>query len=375
MNEPRELYLEPTSLCNLHCVMCLRSHWQNESQGHMDLALFDKLIDKIPDSVTRIFFGGIGEPFHHPDIVYMLQRAKETGRTVEAITNGTLLDSEMSRKVVDAKLDMLWLSLDSMEQESYEKIRFGAKFDSVIDNVRIFNGIRLYPYGLNRPDKAKVKLGIAFVLMKNNLAQFKKLLLKAHHLGIAEVKATHLMPYDETQYDHICYERMMGIGMYGAPGMTSICVDMPLMDTRDVQEHDMLSLMSKPPLSFSIMGIPLGLKGNYCRFAQEGITFVRWDGEVCPCMALLHENTVFHLNRKRRVRPFSYGNANEKSLLDIWRSESYSIFRRRVINFEFSPCALCGSCDFFDTNEEDCLGNTFPTCGGCLWAQGLIQCP
>ncbi len=26
-------------------------------------------------------------------------------------------------------------------------------------------------------------------------------------------------------------------------------------------------------------------------------------------------------------------------------------------------------------NEEDCFGNTFPTCGGCLWAQGVIRCP
>jgi hypothetical protein len=28
-----------------------------------------------------------------------------------------------------------------------------------------------------------------------------------------------------------------------------------------------------------------------------------------------------------------------------------------------------------ESNEEDCYGNTFPVCGGCLWAQGVIQCP
>ncbi|OGN93594.1 MAG: hypothetical protein A2Y88_12875 [Chloroflexi bacterium RBG_13_48_10] len=26
-------------------------------------------------------------------------------------------------------------------------------------------------------------------------------------------------------------------------------------------------------------------------------------------------------------------------------------------------------------NLEDCFGNSAPACGGCLWAQGLIQCP
>jgi hypothetical protein len=28
-----------------------------------------------------------------------------------------------------------------------------------------------------------------------------------------------------------------------------------------------------------------------------------------------------------------------------------------------------------EANEEDCFGNGFPTCGGCLWAQGVLQCP
>jgi hypothetical protein len=28
-----------------------------------------------------------------------------------------------------------------------------------------------------------------------------------------------------------------------------------------------------------------------------------------------------------------------------------------------------------ESNQEDCFGNTFPTCGGCLWAQGFIRCP
>jgi hypothetical protein len=28
-----------------------------------------------------------------------------------------------------------------------------------------------------------------------------------------------------------------------------------------------------------------------------------------------------------------------------------------------------------DGNQEDCIGNHAPACGGCLWAQGLIRCP
>ena len=37
--------------------------------------------------------------------------------------------------------------------------------------------------------------------------------------------------------------------------------------------------------------------------------------------------------------------------------------------------ADCGWYDFSLANEEDCFGNAFPTCGGCLWSQGVIRCP
>ncbi len=35
----------------------------------------------------------------------------------------------------------------------------------------------------------------------------------------------------------------------------------------------------------------------------------------------------------------------------------------------------CNSCEMAIENVEDCFGNVHPTCGGCLWAQGLIRCP
>ena len=60
---------------------------------------------------------------------------------------------------------------------------------------------------------------------------------------------------------------------------------------------------------------------------------------------------------------------------ELWSSPEYVAMRERVQSFQFSPCAFCGGCDFSEANDEDCFGNAFPTCGGCLWAQGIIQCP
>jgi hypothetical protein len=47
-----------------------------------------------------------------------------------------------------------------------------------------------------------------------------------------------------------------------------------------------------------------------------------------------------------------------------------------VVKFDFSPCQVCGVCNYAETNAEDCGGNLHPAaCGGCLWGQGVIQCP
>ena len=66
MKDLKNLYIEPTSHCNLECVMCSRRNWKNETKGHMEVSLFDKIVNEIPNSVNRIFFGGVGEPLHHP---------------------------------------------------------------------------------------------------------------------------------------------------------------------------------------------------------------------------------------------------------------------------------------------------------------------
>jgi len=380
MNALKELYIEPTSHCNLQCAMCSRKHWKNESIGHMDIELFDKTIAEIPSSVTRIFFGGVGEPLCHPDIIYMIRRAKQTGRVVEMITNGTLLDDAMSEQIVEAKLDTLWISLDSTEGASYEDIRVGASFGGVMGNIRAFNAKRFRRYGyVPKYSRGHVKLGISFVLMKSNLGQFGKLLRNAQKLGVSEVKATHLVPYDESQINQVCYERILSKGVYSEPGILSTRVDIPFMDAGDIP--GLLPFITNPVMPFSVMGTPLWIKDDYCRFVEEGVCFVRWDGEVCPCMALLHENTVYQAGFKRNVgrntRPCSFGNALENRLSEVWESEDYAAFRQRVTDAVFSPCARCGPdmCHYVESNEADCFNNIFPTCGACLWAQGLVQCP
>lgn len=393
-HELKTLYIEPTSDCNLACVMCSRNHWQNEKIGHMDMALFDKVMGELPPTVEKVFFGGVGEPTYHPQFLEMVRRIKMLGLKCEMITNGTLLDKPTIDTLLDLQIDCVWVSLDSLDEESYEDIRIGADFNSVISSLRYFvqarqalqfkrkkNSTKIADYEFNdvmdRMDYNKIAthLGVNFVMMKSNLHQLEKLITGAVPFGINRIKVSHLLPYDESMAGEICYEKLLHWGLHAEDAVGTVRVDMPLMDTVGINLSTLPEIFTRNSVRFSFMGNPLLRPSNYCRFVEEGIAFVRWDGEICPCMALLHDNTVYQQGAQRFTRFATFGSVKEQSLSEIWESDEYTEFRQRVLDFDFSPCTKCAACNLYETNEDDCFGNPFPTCGPCLWAQGLIQCP
>jgi len=125
----------------------------------------------------------------------------------------------------------------------------------------------------------------------------------------------------------------------------------------------------------SVAGQELHMGGCTCPFLEKRSTAVRWDGGVSPCLALLHSHVSYLDDTRRQVGGYCFGNLDESGLGAIWRSPAYAAFRERLFLYDFSPCMVCNSCEFAEGNAEDCFGNTGPTCGGCLWAHGFIQCP
>ena len=111
----KKLYIEPTTKCNLNCKMCFRNTWFDESIGELSLAEVKHVLATMPSSVETVFFGGQGEPLFHPDIVEMVALSAATGAQVQLLTNGTLLDEQMIRSIIDAGLSQLWVSMDDLD--------------------------------------------------------------------------------------------------------------------------------------------------------------------------------------------------------------------------------------------------------------------
>ena len=385
-DELNKLYFEPSSRCNLECTMCFRNSWIDEKLSDMSAEVFDKAIDSAPESVKTVFFGGMGEPLIHEDILYMVKRASSKGVRVELLTNGMLLTRQTSSDLIDAGLDMLWISLDSIEADNYDQIRQNSSFRLVRNNIMAFNAER------NRRDKtadwgrgvsaaewlqgaSTIELGIAFVAMKSNVNQLGGLVNFAFDNNIRDINVTNVSPTDEASLDECLCQRVVSLGL-GADGSGHPRISLPVMDNRiDVVKSGMMDLYGTEFNLALVGGEMVARRRRYCKFVGEGAAFVRHDGDVSPCMALLHSNSTYLSGKKRVIWRHSFGNAAQQSLSDIWNSDEYADFRKRNRDFEFSPCAQCGGCDYRDENVIDCFGNDKPTCGACLWSEGVLSCP
>ncbi|MBI5965799.1 MAG: radical SAM protein [Chloroflexi bacterium] len=366
-----KIYVEPTNLCNLDCVTCMRNVW-GESAGTMSDETFERIFEGLQSMfpLPTVFFGGYGEPLIHPKIVTWVQRIKALGARVELITNGILLTEERSLQFIRAGLDVLWVSLDGSSPESYADVRLGSSLPKVIDNLKTLSTIR---YKATDIDNSKPNLGIAFVAMKSNIADLPEVLRMGISLGAKQFSISNVLAHTPELHEQVLYKRT--IFNNAARLNTSFPhINLARMDWNDLTK-DVLAEIYGRKYQLEVAGYEVNRAVDSCPFIEQGSTAIRWDGSVCPCLPLLHTNQNYFEKRLRHSKAYAVGNVLERNLLDIWNDKEYSNLRERVQRFDFSPCTFCNGCGLSDNNQEDCLGNTELACGGCLWAQGVIRCP
>ncbi len=328
----RKLYIESTSRCNLSCKMCFRNFWIDEDLGDMSDEVFGKTLDYLKSHACEtVFFGGMGEPLFHKNICDMIKQISGYVKNTELITNATLLDLKMSENLIESGLNTLWISMDGFSEKSYEKIRLGGRFRIITEHIKSFNKAR---YGKN------VKLGITFVVMEDNEEELKYINSFSDEFGVDFFNISHAIPGDAKNSARDFYEKKILVGK---------------MRRFSDEFHE------KPK--------------DTCPFIEDGACFIKWNGDVLPCMQLLHSSKTYMFDVERTVYSHSFGNINCTPLIDIYKSREYKDFRNNVLCFDFPACTVCDGCEMRESNLEDCMFNKKPTCGACLWATGKVFCP
>ena len=357
------VYVEPTTLCNLACRTCIRHAW-SEPQGRMSEATFRRLLEGLRSfrPLPLVFFGGFGEPLSHPDIFRMVREVKQLGAAAELITNGTLLDENAVQALLESELDTLWVSVDGAADCGHAGAGAAAELESVLGNV---HGLQRRKLEQNRK---KPQVGLAFVAMGSNAAEFPEVLRWALRHRIKKFSISNVLPHTAELKEQILFRRSLYNIDYGAE------VQLPRLDG-DESTLKLIHTVLREDAVPRFEEQASERRRDSCPFVQKGSVSIRWDGEVSPCLPLLHTHESYLGDRRRRIEAFSVGSLAALSLKELWDDPAYVSLRARLLEFDFSPCSWCNSCDFPDSNREDCFGSPAPACGGCLWAQGFIRCP
>jgi radical SAM protein with 4Fe4S-binding SPASM domain len=145
LNFPRFIEIETVNACNARCPMCTIDDWQRNTPTMKD-DLFHRIADEIidhRDEVNRVSLYRDGEPLLDKKLPERIAYLKQGGVNVTSIsTNVSLLDESRSRALLDAGLDMIILSIDSLQKEIFEGIRVRLDFDEVLANAIRFIELR-----------------------------------------------------------------------------------------------------------------------------------------------------------------------------------------------------------------------------------------
>ena len=135
---PLSLQIEPTNHCNIKCISCPRDTMGRE-KGYMDFTLFQKIIDEASKiGVKYIHLYLHGEPFMHPKIVDMMSYIKLRGLNFSITTNGTLLNENINKGILNSGVtiaDYVNISILGVSKETHENTMKGINHEKVINNI------------------------------------------------------------------------------------------------------------------------------------------------------------------------------------------------------------------------------------------------
>lgn len=420
-DNPSRLFVEVTTKCNLSCGMCVRQSSGNIREGSMTSATFDALATAFPH-LGALILNGIGESLLHPQLETFIMRARADmpgGAWIGFQTNGMLLSASRAASLVDAGLDRICLSLDSASCEGFRSLRTGGEISGVESALSALDKAR--------ERRKDFRIGIEFVLMRDNIRELPAAVRWAGRRGASFALVTQLLPYDKSMSAGAAYDTntagAIAVFQYWKERARREGVDiLRYLDvfmkfSKTPEEARILSFVEEMKKEAASRGIALNLErllsrdegwfrevdevfeearrtaqeegvelslpeaaprnSRQCEFVEGGSAFVSWEGEVHPCYFLWHGYRCYVGGLEKDVKPWTFGNLQDADISGIWNAPRYRSFRESVVRYQFPFCFDCSFalCDYVQGRdfEQDCHIQSVP-CGACLWCTGLFRC-
>lgn len=296
-NQLRLVFWETTAGCNLECVHCRRLDVAHElMKNDLTTEQSKKMIDDLAKTGKCILVLSGGEPLFRPDIYEIAEYADSVGLTVALATNGTLVTPEVAKKIADAKVQRVAISLDGATAETHDEFRkLPGSFDLAVQGIKNLQAVGM-------------ETQINSTIAKHNVHEVKKLYDNAIELGVMALHIFMLVPVgcgvqiaEEAMLDAEKYEEVLNwfydISQEGKIQTKATCAPHYFRIMRQRAKADGVAITPKSH------GMAAMTKG--C-LAGQSICFISHKGEVFPCGYL----------------PVEAGNVLKQEFSDVWNDSA-----------------------------------------------------
>lgn len=142
---PKYFLIETINTCNARCIMC-GIDFDQKVKAIMDDALFARIVEEIGrhrGHVEKVMLYLDCEPLLDKKLPARIAQMKRAGvKIVNIASNASILNERRARAILDAGLDEIYITLDSLKKDVYEAIRVRLKFEDVYNNILGFLKLR-----------------------------------------------------------------------------------------------------------------------------------------------------------------------------------------------------------------------------------------
>jgi MoaA/NifB/PqqE/SkfB family radical SAM enzyme len=313
---PQYLGISLTSRCNLRCIMC--GAWENNWE--VPRGILKEVIGLFP-YLKRILWQG-GEVFELDYFEEIFDKASCYPNLKQVIvTNGLLIDERWANKLASANVDIT-VSIDGFTEETYERIRRGARFGDLIRSLEVIkNAIKNYRH-------KEFYLRMNVVVMRSNYQELDRAIEFARRYGFDQV----LLQPIKGNYNN--EENIFLRSQINISRQIKSVIELIKKEAKDsgIELIEWLSnLYGTDQGPFSEEGgerLDVCKKDRLICYAPWKQLVIDWGGDVYP-----------NCHCKEKV-----ANVLENSLRDIWNNEKMREYRRKII-----------SQDVKDLCSQDCL--------------------
>ncbi len=181
-NLPRLVFWEITKGCNLRCIHCRASATELSSPLDLPTGKAIEIIGQIATFAKPILVLSGGEPLYRGDVFDLARVATDRGLRVALATNGTQVNKTVARKIVDAGVRRVSISLDGADAQTHDTFRgIPGAFDAAVTGLR-----NLQEQGMS--------VQINMTIARHNARQLPAVLELARRLGADALHTFLLVP-------------------------------------------------------------------------------------------------------------------------------------------------------------------------------------